>query len=681
MKSFAELRPRLEKQYEQAHFVAESGWSEAHLREAAARIEAEHPGESRCLNRARLVRLVLDHAPVALEPWNPVAGKFRDFGLLEEDVRRWTGEAEKRDPEFRCWTRDMEYGIGYMVDRSHVAPDWKSVLTLGIPGLLERARRGTADFHRSVVIAYEGLAEFCRRAGKLNANAALEAVADHAPRTLHEAFQLAYVVHDAIEYTGEEVRTMGRFDELYLDFYRNDLAAGRLTRESAKELLKCFWIAFYARYQGTRFGKNFCFGPEFNELSYLGMEAYHEMNTVDPKLSVLVRADMPQEFAELYARNIRDGRNAIVSLNYDVVVSGLIRHGRTPEDARNFIPIGCYEPAVAGKEVSLSGATMLMLPISVRHVLLHGEKFASFDEFKAACYRRLGEAVAKMTEGQRRCERMWPLINPTPLLSGTFESCIRNGKDITAGGAEYNTTGCVISYLADAVDSLAAVEHLVFREKLCTLAELRDAVERDWNGFEKLRRTALARAPKWGNNDDRADRFGVELSDLTSELLFRLPNGRGGTFFPSLYGQLVVEIGALVGALPSGRRAGEPVSKNMDACLSMDRNGITALMNSVLKVDMTGQPCGTCLDLMLHPSSVKGEEGIRNMVTLIRVFIAQGGSGLQFNIFDAETLRDARRNPEKYANLQVRVCGWNVRFTDLTPEAQETFIRQAENPA
>jgi len=239
----------------------------------------------------------------------------------------------------------------------------------------------------------------------------------------------------------------------------------------------------------------------------------------------------------------------------------------------------------------------------------------------------------------------------------------------------------VISYLADAVDSLAAVEHLVFRKKLCTLAELREAVEHDWDGFEKLRRTALARAPKWGNNDDRADRFGVELAELSSELLFRLPNGRGGTFFPSLYGQLVVEIGALIGALPSGRRAGEPVSKNMDGCISMDRNGITALMNSVLKVDMTRQPCGTCLDLMLHPSSVAGEEGIRNLVTLIRAFIAQGGSGLQFNIFDAETLRDARRNPEKYANLQVRVCGWNVRFTDLTPEAQETFIRQAENPA
>ena len=104
-------------------------------------------------------------------------------------------------------------------------------------------------------------------------------------------------------------------------------------------------------------------------------------------------------------------------------------------------------------------------------------------------------------------------------------------------------------------------------------------------------------------------------------------------------------------------------------------------MNSVLKLDFSAFPCGTCLDLMLHPSAVRGEEGIEVLTAIIRAFIAAGGSGLQFNIFDAETLRDAQRHPEKYTNLQVRVCGWNVRFTDLRPEEQNTFIAQAENIA
>ena len=677
MNNFDDCRSQLEKQYENAHYVPESGWSETELQNAAMQLR----GESRILNRARLIRLILEHAPIALEPWNLFPGKFCDFGLLMKDLWLHVDEAKKRDPEFHHYFRDMELGICYMVDRSHVAPDWQGALKMGIPGIIERARCSNSEFHQSVVIAFEGLAEFCRRAGKLNNSAVLENIAERAPQTLHEAFQLAYILHDAIEYSGEEVRTMGRFDELYIDFYRNDIAAGRLTRESAKELIKHFWITFYARYQGKRFGKNFCFGPEFNELSGIGMEVYHEMNTVDPKLSVWVTENMPDDFAQLCARNIRDGRNGIVALNYDVVVEGLIRHGRTPEDARNAIPIGCYEPAVAGKEISCSAATYLYLPSVLRRTVFNGDDFQSFAEFKTAFFRAIHDAAEQMATGQRRCESMWPLINPAPLLSGTFESCMRNAKDITAGGAEYNTTGCVVAYLADAVDSLAAVEYLVFQEKHCTFAELRTALERNWHGFEKLQRIAKLRAPKWGNNDDRADRFGVEIAEYCSALIAKLPNGRGGFHFPSIYGQMVVEHGALIGALPSGRAAGEPVAKNMDAAIAMDRNGITALMNSVLKVDMTGYPCGTCLDLMLHPSSVTGDEGIRNLITLIRTFIKRGGSGLQFNIFDAETLRDARKHPDKYSTLQVRVCGWNVRFTDLTPEAQETFIRQAENPA
>jgi len=219
---------------------------------------------------------------------------------------------------------------------------------------------------------------------------------------------------------------------------------------------------------------------------------------------------------------------------------------------------------------------------------------------------------------------------------------------------------------------------MVYYNNLCTIADLRNILKDNWQGHEKLRNEVMRQPAKWGNNNSETDKLGVEIAAFVSKLLFNLPNGRGGYFYPSLYGQLVVERGKEVGALPSGRLAGEPMSKNMDAVIGMDRNGITALMDSVLKVDMRQFPCGTCLDIMLHPSSVRGDDGIRILVSLIRTFIAHGGSGIQFNIFDANILRDAQIHPEKYENLQVRVCGWNVKFTDLTPEAQETFIRQAE---
>ena len=676
--SFDEIRPKLEKQYENAVFSSEDCWTETELRQAWDMHKQENPEEDRILSRAFLISLILEHAPVAVEKFNPFPGKFQHFNLLAEDLLAGYELAKEKVPGVATWGKDLELGIGWQVDRSHVAPDWNNLLKMGLPGLIERAACGTSPFHKAVVMVYEALAEFCRRVARINDNPVYAEIAEHAPRTLHEAFALAYVLHDAIEFSGEEVRTMGRFDEIYIDFYRDDLKAGRLTRESAKELIKYFWIAFYARYQGKRFGKNFCFGPKFNELSYLGMETYYEMNTVDPKLSVLVRDDMPQDFAELYAKCIRDGRTAIVSLNYDVVVAGLIRHGRAPEDAANFIPIGCYEPAVAGKEISCSGSTHFYLPAMVLLTLNPGEDYPSFDEFKTAFKEQIRRCADIMRERQVLCDLAWKYVNPVPLLSGTFDSCIERGRDMSDAGALYNTTGCVVSYLADAVDSLEAVRYLVYEKKLCTLAELRQILKNNWQGHEKLRSEVLRKPSKWGNNDPRVDSLAVEIAAFTSELLFHLPNGRGGFFFPSLYGQMVVENGREIGALPSGRLAGEPMSKNMDSVIGMDKNGITALMDSVLKVDMRQFPCGTCLDIMLHPTSVRGDEGIKILVSLIRTFIAHGGSGIQFNIFDASVLRDAQVHPEKYANLQVRVCGWNVRFTDLDPDAQETFIRQAE---
>ena len=678
---FDEIRPKLEKQYENAVFSTEDCWTEEQLRQVWEDHKKENPDEDRILSRAFLISLILEHAPVAVEKFNAFPGKFQPFGLLGEDLLAGYELAKEKVPGFVPRGRDYKRGIGWMVDRSHTAPDWKVLAKLGLPGLITRAEGKSSPFHRAVVMVYKALAEFCRRVAKINGNPVYAEIAEHAPKTLHEAFALAYVLHDAIEFAGEEVRTMGRFDEIYIDFYRKDIAEGRLTRESARELIKYFWIAFYARYQGKRFGKNFCFGPNFNELSYLGMEAYYEMNTVDPKLSVLVRSDMPQDFAELYAKCIRDGRTGIVSLNYDVVVQGMIRHGRTEEDAKNFIPIGCYEPAVAGKEISCSGSAHIDLPAMILAVLDSGKEYATFDEFKTACLEELRNNVRIMGEGQTLCDIAWKYVNPVPLLSGTFDSCVEKGRDISDAGAVYNTTGCVASYFADVVDSLEAVRYLVYEKKLCTLSELDQILKDNWQGHEKLRAKVLREPAKWGNNDPRTDALGKEIASFVSDLLFHLPNGRGGFFYPALFGQMVVENGEEFGAFPSGRLAKEPLSKNMCSAIGMDRNGITALMESVLKVDMRQFPNGTCLDIMLHPTSVKGEEGLKILVSLIRSFIAHGGSGIQFNIFDAAILRDAQKHPEKYENLQVRVCGWNVRFTDLAPEAQETFIRQAEQIA
>jgi len=172
----------------------------------------------------------------------------------------------------------------------------------------------------------------------------------------------------------------------------------------------------------------------------------------------------------------------------------------------------------------------------------------------------------------------------------------------------------------------------------------------------------------------------VQITNFLGSRINHEPNARGGVFQAALYGIIgtVGSYGKQTGALPDGRRAGEPLTMNTGATVGMDQGGVTSLINSVTKIDLAQFPNGTVLDVMLHPSVAGGPEGLATIAAIIRSHFAQGGMALQFNIFDANLLRDAREHPEQYANLQVRLCGWNVRFVDLGPDEQEMLIVKAE---
>jgi len=478
---------------------------------------------------------------------------------------------------------------------------------------------------------------------------------------------------------GYSVRSMGRFDQLYCRFYADDLKAGRLTCDQAKELLKYFWVKFFAKTRGKLFGKPFLFGPEVNELSYLAFDVYREMQIVDPKLHVRLGDRTPKDFLEKVVGCIQAGCTGIVTVNDAAQVEMLRQSGKTLEDARDYILIGCYEPAVMGQELNCSGACGLNLAKAVERVLASGDH-ASFDDLMAAYLRILDSQIALAADKVRREERLWPRVSPSPLLSGAMDSCLERGLDVSQGGAKYNTSGCTAVGLANAADSLAVIKQLVYEEQRCILAELRAALGANWKGHEELRLTARSRVPKWGNNDDLVDGIAVKITDFLGKRINHEPNARGGVFQAALYGIIVTAkaFGKLTGALPDGRLAGEPLTMNTGATPGMDKNGVTSLINSVTKLNLSQFPMGTVLDILLHPSVASGPEGIQTISSIIQSHFAQGGMAIQFNIFDAALLREAQRHPEKYANLQVRVCGWNVRFADLAPEEQEIFITKAE---
>ena len=227
-----------------------------------------------------------------------------------------------------------------------------------------------------------------------------------------------------------------------------------------------------------------------------------------------------------------------------------------------------------------------------------------------------------------------------------------------------------------------AIKKFVYEEKIVTLEQLKTALDNDWQGYEKLRLKILNSRFKYGNDEPETDAFARAVLTRVYGRINNRPNSRGGVYKTEMHSALhFVRLGKLTGASPDGRKSGEELSKNASPAVGMDREGVTALINSAGKLLPYEHHEGFCLDLMLHPSSVAGEDGIDVMYSLIFAYMEKGGMCLQMNVFDADTLIDAQKNPEKYQNLQVRVCGWNVLWNNLSKEEQDAYILRAQNIA
>jgi formate C-acetyltransferase len=735
--TFDRDREHLEAQYLEPAWDEASGWGLDKLEDAVAQIvqDAEQQGQPRIRTKAAAFELILLNGQIEVDPKDWFADRLQHGGLVRGIRNAWTAEIRQTVIAEASDTAVIARSVGALIagpNFSHTSPDWERVLSLGPSGLLDFIRetrdsklaagclseteRDFYDATETVYVAFIRfilrLAEGAEKQAELHSEErermlalaqCLRNIATRPPETLYEALQLAYLCHELMEMEGESVRSMGGFDRLYYRFYRSDIERGLHTREQEQELIKYFFIKFFAKTGGQEYGKNFVFGgidvdgsDAINPLSYAALDAYEEMWTVNPKLSIRVHEGTPADFLRQVVSCIRKGCNSFVLANDDVGIASLVKRGTPEEDARNYVLMGCYEPAIMGKEVPCSGSQWVNMAKAVEWALYDGvdpltgrqmgpntgecETFASFDEFYAAFKTQLSQLLEGALDVQVAFESHWTEMNSSPLLSGTMLECVENGRDIAAGGAKYNNTGSCVGSLASTVDSLVAIRELVFERKAITMSVLAETLRNDWADNELLRLKILSSRRKFGNNLEEPDALAREITDFIARIINSRRNERGGRFCAALNSiDHCVTLGKAVGALPDGRRAHEPLSKNLSAVTGMDREGVTALINSVTRLDFTQFPNGSVLDIMLHPTAVQGEEGLSAMVGLIRSYFAQGGFAIQFNIFDVNTLREAQERPEEHANLQVRVCGWNVHFVNLSETEQDMFIEQAEN--
>jgi len=537
----------------------------------------------------------------------------------------------------------------------------------------------------------------------------------HPPRDFWEALQMYWFIHIGVitELNVWDSFSPGRLDQHLYPFYKKDLTEGKMTKEFAKELLECFWIKFnnqpappkvditqeqsgtYQDFALINVGGLKEDGSDgVNELSYLILDVLEEMRLIQPSVCIQLSSKNPHRFLKRALEVVKTGFGQPSIFNTDVIIQEFLRAGKSMKDARAGGPSGCVTISAFGKEsCTLTGycnwpkifELTLNNGIDSQNAKQIGlqtgdpSSFTSFDELMTAYKKQLRYFVDLKVKGNNIIERLYANYMPAPFMSLLFDDCIAKAKDYHDGGPRYNSTYIQGVGIGTLTDSLSAVKHHVFDTKKLTMKELLDMLQNNFDGSQKIQRMLLNETPKYGNDDDYADSIAWSIFEEYFDVVDGRPNTKGGEYRVNLLPTTVhIYFGRVTGATPDGRKAGEPLSDGISPSQGADKNGPTAVIKSAAKIDHT-KTGGTLLNQKLMPQLLADEEGIDKLAHLVRTYFRLGGHHIQFNVVDAETLREAQKNPEKYRDLIIRVAGYSDYFVDLDKELQDEIIARTEH--
>jgi formate C-acetyltransferase len=549
----------------------------------------------------------------------------------------------------------------------------------------------------------ERIAAVCRR------------IPAHAPQDFWEALQMYWFVHlgTITELNGWDAMNPGHLDQHLLPFYEKGLTGSTLDRDGAKELIECFWIKFnnqpappkvgvtakesgtYNDFTNINIGGLKGDGSDgVNDVSYIMLEVIDEMHLLQPGSNVQISHKTPNRFLKSAARVIRKGYGYPSVFNADEVVMEQVRTGKTLEDAREGGCSGCIETGAFGKEAYILTG-YLNLPKILELALNNGSDplsgkavgletgdpsaFEDFDMLYEAFVRQLNYIVDLKIKVNNYIERLYARYAPAPFLSVVIADCIAKGKDYYDGGPRYNTNYIQCCGIGTVTDSLSAIKTHVFDKKAVDMEDLMTALRRNFEGQAALRLRLFNKTPFYGNDNDEAD---VIMQRVYADLFAAIdgkPNTKGTSYHLNMLSTTChVYFGKMLGASANGRLAGLPISDGTSPAHGADRNGPTAVIKSLAKMDQV-KSGGTLLNQRFLPGVLKGEDGIEKLCHLIRTYFNLNGHHIQFNIVDSETLRKAQQKPDEYRDLLVRVAGYSDYFVDLDSDHQEEIIARTQH--
>ena len=612
-------------------------------------------------------------------------------------------------------------------DFDHSVPDWRVILKLGFPGMKARLEKYAVKgdpFYDGLQIAMDamlkGIDRFIEQ-GKKNLTrsspssqsdegeasrtsrtwretrrlekeiACLERLRNGPPQTAYDVMMFVWLYFFWSEHLdGIQARSLTELDVFLTPYYDADIAAGRTSEAEFREQLKHFlwqWgsVANYWNQPVGLGGTRKDGTTEFNHVSKIILDVMDECALTTPKFLVKTAPNTPDWAWDKMLDMAR--RHRSIAFIGEEPAAGAMKKwmGATDEDCRTMVVRGCYEFDLADScnrtglgHVNFVKPVEKMLAEAARSVIA---PYQDFNSFKDEYLRRLAATTTRCREIAFEMEKVLSEVNPANLMTLSTEHALKTRRDGFANGCPHGNNTAVLSVgLGTAVDALLAVKEIVYENGGMSLAELGRIMADNWEGHEPLRMRMLRSKRKWGNNDQEANALGAEAIQTFADCINGKPNSRGGVFLASGHcARQYIVLGEKTGATPDGRRKGEEISKNMSPTMGVDTEGATALVATLASSDVTKLPADYPLDMMLHPSVCHGEKGLKAMRSLVEIFHRNGGSVIQFTVFSAEELKDAQLHPEKYENLQVRVCGWNVRWNDLSKVEQDAYIRRAEN--
>jgi len=559
--------------------------------------------------------------------------------------------------------------------------------------------------------------------------------------TFRQALQSVWLLHMIFHSTGNG-NAVGRLDQYAWPLLEADLAAGRIDLPSAAELTDCFCLKFNERakttdeqapearadepvdlsrrtrhYTSSQVGRrrdsldatnhwlqNIVIagltprgGDGTNPLTFLLLDSYHRNRMTNPLLAVRLHAGTPDALVRRTCEVLREGGGMPALFNDEAIPPALERIGIPTPDARDYTNDGCWEVIVPGRTdfrfQRLSVALCLEWALNRGRSLLDGSlqgietpeaaSFETFEDVWAAFQAQLDAMIGRVVARVVETADDRSVLAPVPLLSALIDGAIESRRDMTAGGARFRTFALLAESAAGAIDSLTAIQTVIFEQRAAGMAELCEALRTDFAGRDGLR-NLLAAAPKYGNDDDRADRMGRRMIRTFCDLVDRHGRAHASTIrFPCGVGTFswYIGIGEGLGASADGRRAGEPVSSNFSPALGRDVAGIPGAILSYAKMHHAHLPAGGPLDLRLARKLVEGESGLGRLAAVLRSFVATGGAMMTLTVADTEELRAAQREPARYESLRVRMGGWCAYFTALSRGQQDHHIRRQEGRA